>query len=108
MGILVLLVGLLALVSGGFKRWRRSRVPSGALRLATLEVALGAVTIIASGLGVGRFRPLAWTLVAAAFGVVLLSSATHLRAVLAAQRRRSASEGERLRRFVERRGNGER
>lgn len=108
MGLLLFLVGSLALVSGGVKLWRRSRRASGAAGAAVAETVLGAFTVLAAGVGLARVRPAAWTLVALVLVVVALSLAAEMRRVLGERDRREASEGERLRRYVERRATGPR
>ena len=63
MGVLLLLLGLLAAASGGFKLRPRVRLLLGYSSLAVAEVVLGALTIIGSGIGLARARPLAWAVV---------------------------------------------
>jgi len=99
MGILLFLIGVLAAASGGLKLRGRSR-QFAHRALATGEIAVGALVVLGSGVGLARLRPLAWTAVAAAVAVMSISSAVHLSRVLDAHRRRAASEGERLQRQV--------
>lgn len=101
MGILLLLVGLLAAVSGGWKlRERvRSRVPSS--MLATVELAAGVLTVIGAGAGLARLRPLAWTLVGGVFALVLVSTLLHVRSGLRQRKQREDSEAERLRSYLQ-------
>lgn len=100
MGILLFLIGLLAAGSGALKILRG--YATGARRApARLEIMVGAAVILASGLGLGRTRPLAWVAVAATAAVITLSSVAHVRASLHDQAQRAASEEARFRRFVE-------
>ena len=100
MGILLFLIGGLAAASGAVKLKARSR-RHGASALAVAEVAVGALVVLGSGVGLARLRPLAWTAVAAALAIVVLSSIAHLGRVLEAHRRRRESEHQRLRHYVE-------
>lgn len=100
MGILLFLIGLLAAGSGAVKLRGRSR-QFAHWTLATGEVAVGALVVLGSGVGLARLRPLAWTAVATAVAVMAMSSAVHLSRVLGARRRRAGSEGERLQRQVD-------
>ncbi len=101
MGILLLLVGLLAFVSGGLKLRGRARTLVAPSRAAAVETAVGALTILASGVGLARVRPAAWLLVGVALGSVLLSSVLHTRRLRAHHRRRADSEEQRLREFMD-------
>lgn len=99
MGILLLLIGMLAAGSGAVKLLRGH--PSGERRsFATVEVIVGAVVILGSGVGLARERPLAWAAVVLAAVAVILSSAAHVRAGLRDQARRTASEERRFRQFL--------
>ncbi len=59
LGILLFLLGLLAAAFGGLKL--RSRVRS--LLRTSLETAVGVLTVLGSGVGLARVRPLAWAVV---------------------------------------------
>ena len=98
MGVLLLLLGLLAAASGGFKLRPRVRALLGYSSLAVAEVVLGALTIIGSGIGLAR--PLAWAVVVAVFGLILWSAPAHVRALILHQKKHEALEGARLRRFL--------
>lgn len=93
MGILLFVLGLLAVGSGGIKL--RHGAPARAWALA--ELLLGAATVLASGLGIARARPVAWAVVAALAALVIGSSWVHLRGAVEAARERAASEAARLR-----------
>ena len=101
MGILLLLLGILGAVSGGLKLRQRVRSRAESSMLATAETAAGALAIIAAGAGLARTRPLAWTLVAGVIALILLSSLSHVRGTLRQRQRREASEGERLRSYLQ-------
>lgn len=102
MGILLLVLGLVAAVSGAVKLRRGARERFGTGPLALAEVVVGVVLVLGSGAGVGGVRPLAWSLVACGAAAILLSGTAHLRAGARASRERRASEGERFRRYVAR------
>lgn len=96
-GILLWLVGLVALGSGAVKLTPRSRALVGRAPLAVAEVVAGAAVAVGSGLSLGRVRPLAWTAVAVTLALVVVSSAWHARRVAERYRHRTHSEAERLR-----------
>jgi hypothetical protein len=95
-GILLLLLGILAAGSGALKLRARSRAMLGASGLAVVEATAGGLTILGSGLGVARLRPLAWTVVAAVAALVIISTVVQARRLIARQRARLASEERRL------------
>jgi len=104
MGILLFLIGLLALGSGAFKLLRPGHGSGWRPSSALVEVAVGAAVILGSGMGLGRARPLAWTAVAAAAAAITAGSAAHLRAGLREQARRNSSEEARFRQRLRRPG----
>jgi hypothetical protein len=96
MGVLLLLLGLLAAVSGGLKLRPRVRSLLGMSTLAVLETAVGVGTVLGSGVGLARVRPLAWTAVALATVLIVTSTAAHVRKALRSRQKLEASEGARL------------
>jgi hypothetical protein len=100
MGILLLLLGVLAAGSGAVKLTARARRHHPAGPLATVEAIVGVALVVASGLGLARIRPV-WAAVVVTGLVVIASSATALRRARAARAERTASEGLRLRQYVE-------
>jgi len=104
MGILLFLIGLLALGSGAFKLLRPAPGSDHRPSSTVVEVVVGAAVILGSGLGLGRARPLAWTAVAAAAAAIAAGSVAHVRAGLRHQERRSASEEARFRQRLRRPG----
>lgn len=96
MGLLLLLVGLLVLASGGLKLRKRVQSVFGTSRLAILEAATGAAVVLGSGVGLARVRPLAWVVVVSVIVLSLFSNRTHIRTVSRHLRTQEASEGERL------------
>jgi uncharacterized membrane protein (DUF441 family) len=96
MGILLLILGLLAAVSGGFKLRPRVRSLLGVSTLAVLETAVGVSTILGSGVGLAGVRPLAWLAVAVASILIVVSTAAHVRKALQAREKLEASEAARL------------
>jgi peptidoglycan biosynthesis protein MviN/MurJ (putative lipid II flippase) len=104
MGILLLLVGLLGLVSGGLKLRNRFHSRTGLSPLASSEIAVGASAVIGASIGLSRSRPLAWTLVAGALALIVASTAAQVRRTLRHRRRQGVSEGERLRNYLRSRG----
>lgn len=103
MGILLWVVGALALVSGGLKLRTRVRTTVGTSRLAVWETVVGALTVVGSGAGLARVRPLAWTAVVVSFGIMAVSLVAHVRRTARLHRSREESAESRLRRYV---GNG--
>lgn len=99
-GVLLLLLGLLATASGALKRRARVRALMGRSPLAVVEMTLGALTVVGSGVGLSRLRPLAWTVAGGVVGTMLLASTLHVRTSLRLRRRRDATEGARLERYV--------
>jgi hypothetical protein len=99
MGILLLLLGLLAVVSGAFKQRARVRKLVGR-SLAVAETTVGALTVIGSGLGLSRVRPLAWTVVGGVSGLILLASVVHVRRSMRLREEQEASEGARLKSYL--------
>jgi putative effector of murein hydrolase LrgA (UPF0299 family) len=95
-GILLFLLGLLAAASGGLKLRSRVRSLLGVSPLAVVETAVGVLTVLGSGVGLARVRPLAWVVVAVAAGLIAVSSTAHVRKALRRREKREASEAERL------------
>ena len=90
------LLGLLAAASGGLKLRSRVRSLQGMSRLAVAETAVGVLTLLGSGVGLARVRPLAWAVVAMVFSLIVVSSSAHVRKALRHRERREASEAARL------------
>jgi hypothetical protein len=103
-GILLFLIGLLAAGSGAVKLLRGARGSGVRPPFAVVEVVVGSAVILASGMGLGRARPLAWVAVASAVAAIAAGSAAHVRAGLRDQARRAASEEARFRRYLGRPG----
>jgi hypothetical protein len=101
-GILLFLLGLLAAASGGLKLRSRVRSLLGISPLAVAETAVGALTVLASGVGLARVRPLAWVVVAVAAGLIVVSSVSHVREVRWRRKRAEASEAARLASHIQR------
>ena len=100
MGVLLILVGLLACVSGGLKMRGRVQEIAGRSPIALGEIAVGVIALVGSSLGLSRVRPLAWTVVVLAIGLTLASTWMHARLVSRYVKRREASEGMRLKAFL--------
>ena len=101
MGVLLILVGLLAGASGGLKMRGRVQEIAGRSPIALGEIAVGAIALVGSSLGLSRVRPLAWTVVILAIGLALVSTWMHARLVSRYVKRREASEGMRLKAFLQ-------
>jgi hypothetical protein len=95
-GILLFLLGLLAAASGGLKLRSRVRSLLGTSQLAVVETAVGVLTVLGSGVGLARVRPLAWAVVAVVSGLIVVSSVSHVRKVRWRRKRAEASEAARL------------
>ncbi|MBI4419730.1 MAG: hypothetical protein HY560_02820 [Gemmatimonadetes bacterium] len=101
MGILLYVLGLLAAASGGFKLRSRERALLGRSTLALAEAVAGAATVLASGMGLGRLRPLAWAVVGGVSALIVLSSVMHVRKAVGRRKHREASEAERLKSYIQ-------
>ena len=101
MGILLFLVGLLAVGSGAIKLRHRGTEAGSAVRLAVGEIVVGGVVILGSGLGLSRLRPAAWTVVVVTMALMFISTRASVRSSLRDHAQRQASEGARLRRHLE-------
>lgn len=102
MGILLFVIGLLAVGSGTAKIVRGPAAADDRRSFAVVEVVVGAAVILGSGLGLAGARPLAWTAVGTAAVAIAWSSVVHVRAGLRDHARRAASEEVRFRRFLDR------
>jgi hypothetical protein len=100
MGVLLMLVGLLGLASGGLKLRTRVRQTTGYSQLAVVEALLGAATLAGSGIGLSQVRPLAWTFVFATLILIFVSTWIHARRVRRFVERRRESEALRLETFL--------
>jgi hypothetical protein len=103
MGLLLLLIGLLAVISGGCKLRGRAKTLLGRSSLALAETVLGSVAVISSGLGLSRVRLLAWVVVYVVLGLTLIASWGQVRRVVQCRRQRDESVGVRLRAYIEHR-----
>jgi len=100
MGVLLIIVGLLACVSGGFKMRGRVLEMVGRSPTAVGEIAIGAIALVGSSIGLSRARPLAWTVVVLAIGLTLVSTWKHARLISRYVKRREASEALRLKAYL--------
>jgi len=101
MGLLLFLIGFLAVISGSCKLRGRVNVLLGRSSLAIAETVLGSATLIGSGLGLARVRPVAWIVVFVVLGSTLVASFGHVRRVVRCQRQRDDTVEVRLRAYVE-------
>ncbi len=102
MGVLLFLLGLLAVASGSLKLRSPVRSLLGISPLAVSETAIGVLTILGVGVGLAGVRPLAWAVVALAFLLIVASSIAHVRKAMRLREVREASEAERLASHLER------
>jgi sensor histidine kinase regulating citrate/malate metabolism len=100
MGVLLILVGMLGIASGGLKLRGRVQETFGRSPVAIGEAAAGAVAIVVSAAGLSSVRPLAWTVVVLALGLTLVSTWTYARRVARYVSRREASEALRLKAYL--------
>lgn len=100
MGVLMMLVGLLGLASGGLKLRTRVRHTMGHSRLAIVETLIGAFTLVGSGIGLSRARALAWLAVLATLTLIFVSNWAHARRVRRLVAKRKESEALRLETFL--------
>jgi hypothetical protein len=101
MGLLLYLVGLLALASGVHKLQKRIRTGAGMPAAAIVEAVVGAAVVLASAAGVSRTVIAPWV-VAVALAVVLVSLYTHVRRAITLRDKRLDSEAARLEQHVKR------
>lgn len=99
MGLLLYLVGLLALVSGFTKLRRAARSGPGRSSLAVAEMAVGTTVVLASALGLARSRFATVTVVVTVL-LVIGSLSEHMRRSLQSMRGQLGSEAERLERHI--------
>lgn len=95
MGLLLLLVGLLAAISGGLKVRERVRSTLGLSRLAVAELVVGVLVVLGSGLGLSR-TGVGWWVVTPTLILVFVSSFHQGRRVVEHRKRREQSEALRL------------
>ncbi len=94
MSILLIVIGTLALTSGGFRLRRGDR-------RGWVDLAAGLGTVIATGLGVAATRALAWPVAFLTVGVVAVSAWQSVRSVIQAQQDRAQSEEARLASYLQ-------
>ena len=102
MGVLLFLLGLLAVASGSLKLRSPVRSLLGISPLAVSETAIGVLTILGVGVGLAGVRPLAWAVVALVFLLVAASSIAHVRKALRRREKRESSESKRLASHIQR------
>ncbi len=102
MGIVLFVLGLLAAASGGLKLRSRVRSLVGSSSLAVAETIVGVLTVLGSGMGLARVRPLAWAVVAVASGLIVASSVSLAREAQRHRNRAEASEAARLASYLQR------
>jgi len=105
MGMLLFLVGLLAALSGGVKLRKRIRTSVGTSVLARVELAVGSLVVLGSGVGLSRTTLAPWV-VAATLLLMVASAIDQGRRAARAQRHRDRSEEARLKTFLQ--GDGKR
>lgn len=103
MGILLWVLGALALGSGTIKLRGRTRDALGLSRLTTAELAGGAVLVAGAGLGLARIRLLAWVVVVMVLGIVAASAVSHAKRVARHLSDRDQSAEQRFRRYLNQR-----
>lgn len=101
MGLLLYLVGLLALLSGFTKLRRAVRAGLSRSPLPMVETAAGTAVVAASALGLARWR-FAPLIVAVTLLLMIASLSEHIRRSLQSRRGQLGSEAERLERHIAR------
>ena len=99
MGLLLYLVGLLALASGTARVLRAKRRGRGQSPFALAEILTGAAVVLASGLGLARWSG-APVVVIVAVAVIVASLIDGARRTLRDRDRAMASEADRLERYM--------
>ena len=100
MGILLWVVGALALGSGAIKLRAATQTLVGRSPLTLAEILMGAVVAFGAGAGLARVRPLAWLAVAATLGLVAAATVAHGRRIARSGKERERSTERRLRRYL--------
>jgi hypothetical protein len=100
MGILLMLVGMLGVSSGGLKMRGRVRATVGQSPLAIIEMVFGVLTLAGAGVGLARARLFAWMLVALTLVMTLSSTWAHVRLVSRYVKKRRQSEALRLKTYL--------
>jgi len=101
MGILLWVLGTLALGAGAIKLRGRTRVLVGRSPLAVAEIGAGVALVAGAGLGLGRTRPLAWLAVGVTLVLIVASAVAHGRRLARATEARERSAERRLRQYLE-------
>jgi hypothetical protein len=101
MGILLWVLGALALGSGITKLGARTRALLGTAPLTVIEIAAGACAAAGAGLGLARIRPLAWLTGAVVLVLVTASTVSHARRLARQAEERERSAERRFRRYLE-------
>jgi len=107
MGILLMLVGMLGVSSGGLKMRGRVRSRVGQAPLAIVEIVFGVLSLAGAGFGLARARPFAWMLVALTLVMTLSSTWAHVRLVSRYVKKRRQSEAVRLKAYLSSREHSE-
>lgn len=100
MGVLLWVVGALALGSGVAKLRTGVRVLVGSSPLTLGEVCAGGVVALGAGLGLARLRPFAWIAVTVTLALVAVSTVAHGRRIARRGAEQAASAERRLRRHL--------
>ena len=100
MGILLWVVGALAVASGVIKLRSKTTRIVGRSPLALAETILGLSVVLGAGAGLARHRALAWLAVVAAMAVVVGSAVSHGRLITQRAEERERSAERRLRRHL--------
>jgi hypothetical protein len=104
MGILLLVLGVLALGSGAIKLRNRAGDTLSASRLTVGELLGGAVLVAGAGLGLARVRPLAWLTVVTVIVLMAASAVAHAKRIARGVAERDRSAEQRFRRSLDERG----
>jgi hypothetical protein len=97
MGILLWVVGALALGSGAVKQRAGARALVGRAPLALAEICAGGAVALGAGVGLARLRPLAWSAVIVTLVLLLVSTVAHGRRIARRGAEQAASAEQRLR-----------
>ncbi len=103
MGILLFLLGTLALGSGAIKLRGRTRALTGRSPLAISEIVAGAMLAAGAGLGLADLPPLAWLSVVGVLVLVVGSAISHARLLARRAEDRERSAERRFRHYLEQR-----
>jgi len=96
MGVLLVVLGGLALATSLTTLLRHRKAAVGSAPIVRVELVAGVVAVAGAAADAGRYRPLAWAIVIATVGAIALGLYGRARALREASRRRESTAALRL------------